>query len=60
MQEFEALKTLVNGAETDVGKFLGGNAAAGRRIRKVMQQVKKQCQSVRVRVQEIKKYAQES
>jgi tripartite-type tricarboxylate transporter receptor subunit TctC len=47
MQEYEDLKTLVTELEADVGKFEGGNKAAGTRIRKQMQMVKKAAQNVR-------------
>ena len=50
MQEYEELKKLVNEIEADVNKAAGGNKAAGTRVRKQMQEIKKACQAVRNRV----------
>jgi len=50
MQEFEELKQLITLADPDVEKFDAGNKAAGVRVRKHMQTIKKQCQVVRDRV----------
>ncbi len=54
MQEYEALKTLVAEIEMDVDKAMGGNKAAGTRVRKQMQQIKQAAQEVRNRVLEIR------
>ncbi|MCK5172063.1 MAG: histone H1 [Planctomycetes bacterium] len=54
MQEYEALKALVDEIENDVNKAEGGNKAAGTRVRKQMQQIKQAAQSVRNRVLEIR------
>ena len=54
MQEYETLKTLVAEIEMDVDKALGGNKAAGTRVRKQMQQIKQAAQEVRNRVLEIR------
>ncbi len=54
MQEYEALKALVDEIENDVNKAEGGNKAAGTRVRKQMQQIKQSAQSVRNRVLEIR------
>ena len=54
MQEYEDLKTLVAEIEMDVDKALGGNKAAGTRVRKQMQKIKQAAQSVRNRVLEIR------
>jgi hypothetical protein len=54
MQEYEDLKTLVAEIEVDVDKALGGNKAAGTRVRKQMQKIKQAAQSVRNRVLEIR------
>ena len=54
MQEYEALKTLVAEIEMDVDKALGGNKAAGTRVRKQMQQIKQAAQEVRNRILEIR------
>lgn len=52
--EVEELKLLVNGVYNDVEKFDHGNKAAGARVRKEMQEIKKQAQEIRVLVQDIK------
>lgn len=54
MQEYEKLKTLVAEIETDINKAEGGNKAAGTRVRKQMQDIKKAAQIVRNRVLEIR------
>ena len=40
MQEYETLKKLVDEAADDVNKAVGGNKAAGTRVRKKMQEIK--------------------
>ena len=52
MQEFETLKRLVTEAEDDVAKAIGGNKAAGTRVRKKMQDIKSAAQEVRKRILE--------
>jgi len=54
MQEYEDLKTLVAEIEADVNKAQGGNKAAGTRVRKQMQDIKKAAQDVRNRILEIR------
>lgn len=54
MQEYEALKTLIAEIENDVNKAEGGNKAAGTRVRKQMQDIKKASQIVRNRILEIR------
>ena len=54
MQKYETLKQLVTNMETDVQKFYNGNNAAGTRVRKHLQDVKKACQDMRNEVQEIR------
>ena len=54
MQEYENLKTLVAEIEADVNKAEGGNKAAGTRVRKQMQDIKKASQVVRNRILEIR------
>lgn len=54
MQEYEDLKALVAECEADISKAIGGNKAAGTRVRKQMQQVKQAAQTVRSRVLEIR------
>ena len=54
MQEYEKLKTLVAEVEADINKSLSGNRAAGTRVRKQMQEIKKAAQSLRSRILEIR------
>ena len=56
MNRFEQLRDLVLGLEQDFRKFYEkGNKAAGTRIRKAMQELKKLAQEIRVEIQEKKK-----
>lgn len=52
MQEYEQLKQLVAEVEDDVNKAMGGNKAAGTRVRKKMQEIKSAAQNVRIKVLE--------
>jgi ribosomal protein S17E len=52
VQEFETLKRLVQEAEDDVSKAIGGNKAAGTRVRKKMQDIKSAAQDVRKKILE--------
>jgi hypothetical protein len=52
MQEYETLKGLVAEAEDDVNKAIGGNKAAGTRVRKKMQEIKAAAQAVRQKILE--------
>jgi hypothetical protein len=52
MQEFENLKKMVSEAEPDMEKALGGNRAAGTRVRKKMQEIKAAAQDIRKRILE--------
>ena len=52
MQEYESLKRLVAEAEDDVNKAVGGNKAAGTRVRKKMQEIKSAAQNVRQKILE--------
>ena len=54
MQEYEKLKVLVAEIEADLSKAEGGNKAAGTRVRKQMQNIKKAAQEVRNKVLEIR------
>ena len=54
MQEYEDLKVLVAEIEADISKAEGGNKAAGTRVRKQMQEIKKAAQSVRASVLELR------
>jgi len=56
MQEYEKIKMLVAAIEEDVIKFSEkGNAAAGTRVRKGLQDIKRACQEMRDAVQAKKK-----
>jgi hypothetical protein len=52
MPEYETLKKLVTEAEEDVAKAIGGNKAAGTRVRKKMQEIKSAAQDVRKKILE--------
>ncbi len=52
MQEYDTLKKLVTEAEEDVSKAIGGNKAAGTRVRKKMQEIKTAAQDVRKKILE--------
>jgi hypothetical protein len=52
MNEYETLKRLVTEAEDDVNKAMGGNKAAGTRVRKKMQEIKSAAQEVRKKILE--------
>jgi hypothetical protein len=52
MQEYDTLKRLVTEAEEDVQKAIGGNKAAGTRVRKKMQEIKSAAQEVRKKILE--------
>lgn len=55
MQKFEELKALVASVEAEAVKFYSkGNAAAGTRLRKGMQDIKTKAQEIRVEVSEKK------
>lgn len=55
MRRFNEIRDLVNSLENDFQKFYEkGNQAAGTRVRKGMQQLKKVAQDIRVEVQDIK------
>ena len=54
MQEYEQLKALISEIEADVSKAEGGNKAAGTRVRKQMQEIKKAAQNVRNSILEIR------
>ena len=52
MPEFEQLKQAVDEAGEDVEKAIGGNKAAGTRVRKKMQEIKNIAQEVRKKILE--------
>lgn len=55
MEEYEKLKKLVEEAADDVYKAMGGNKAAGTRVRKLMQDIRNTAQDVRKKVLDIRK-----
>lgn len=55
MNHYEALKTLIANMQADVEKFYGGNNAAGTRVRKHLQDLKKAANTMRGDVQEVRK-----
>ncbi|MBP6335688.1 MAG: histone H1 [Bacteroidia bacterium] len=56
MKEYEKIKMLVAAIEEDVIKFSEkGNAAAGTRVRKGLQDIKRACQDMRDAIQDAKK-----
>jgi len=54
MQAYEELKGLIAEIEADINKAEGGNKAAGTRVRKQMQAIKKAAQAVRGGILEIR------
>ena len=54
MEAYENLKALITEVENDVNKAAGGNKAAGTRVRKQMQGIKKTAQEVRNCVLELR------
>jgi len=55
--EFDELQNMINDCQSDVTKFVEGNNSAGTRVRKVMQDIKKSAQVIRVEVQDQKNSA---
>ena len=56
MKEYEKIKQLLSAIEEDVIKFSEkGNAAAGTRVSKGLQDVKRACQEMRDAIQDLKK-----
>lgn len=54
MKKYEALKTIIAGMEMDTQKFYNGNNAAGTRVRKHLQELKRACNDMRTEVQEVR------
>lgn len=52
IDEYEKLKKMVAEVDDDYKKAVGGNKAAGTRVRKAMQDIKSAAQAIRVRVLE--------
>lgn len=58
MEKFNQLKTLIESMNDDYTKFTEkGNSAAGTRVRKTLQEIKKLAQDMRVEISEKKKSA---
>jgi hypothetical protein len=56
MKNYENLKAILAGMEPDIIKFYDkGNHAAGTRLRKQLQDLKRACNEMRGEIQEIKK-----
>lgn len=47
MEAYERMKKLIAECDEDIRKAIGGNKAAGTRVRKTMQEIKECAQSVR-------------
>ena len=54
MEAFDRLKQAVVAVEEDLAKAESGNKAAGTRVRKAMQDIKKIAQEVRVKILEMR------
>lgn len=54
MQEYDALKQMVESIADDIAKAEGGNKAAGTRVRKAMQDIKNAAQEVRKKILEVR------
>ena len=54
MEAFDRLKAIVAEAEQDLIKAEKGNKAAGTRVRKEMQDIKKACQDIRLKILEMR------
>jgi signal transduction histidine kinase len=54
MDEYLKLKQLVDEIEDDINKAVGGNKAAGTRVRKIMQDIKNTAQDVRKKVLDLR------
>ncbi|MFN0010387.1 MAG: histone H1 [Phycisphaerales bacterium] len=50
MESFNKLKQIIAGIEDDLAKAIGGNKAAGVRVRQSMQEVKNAAQDVRAAI----------
>lgn len=55
MEAYDRLKKLVAEVDDDMQKALGGNRAAGTRVRQTMQQVKEAAQEIRAQILEQRK-----
>lgn len=58
MESYQKLKQLVDEVAEDVYKAVGGNKAAGTRVRKIMQEIKNTAQEVRKQILDIRETEQ--
>ena len=58
MEAYERMKKLIAECDEDIRKAIGGNKAAGTRVRKTMQEIKECAQSVRQGVLNLRDSAQ--
>ena len=54
MDAYERMKKLIAECDEDVRKAIGGNKAAGTRVRKAMQDIKETAQEIRAKVLEMR------
>ena len=54
MEDYEALRKLVESIADDVYKAAGGNKAAGTRVRKAMQDIKNKAQEIRKKILDLR------
>jgi hypothetical protein len=54
MEEYDRLRKLIEEVDDDVQKAVGGNKAAGTRVRKAMQDVKNIAQDIRKKILEVR------
>ena len=54
MEAYDKLKKLVDDVAEDIYKAVGGNKAAGTRVRKTMQEIKNTAQEVRKQILDIR------
>jgi signal transduction histidine kinase len=54
MEEYQKLRQLVEEVADDVYKAVGGNKAAGTRVRKIMQDIKNTAQDVRKKILDLR------
>ncbi|MBX3355546.1 MAG: hypothetical protein KF724_07600 [Phycisphaeraceae bacterium] len=55
MEAYERLRRLVDEVAEDLQKAVGGNKAAGTRVRKAMQEIKSVAQDIRVKILDLGK-----
>lgn len=54
MDAYERMKKLIAECDDDIKKAIGGNKAAGTRVRKAMQDIKETAQEIRAKVLEMR------